>query len=328
MPSRANIHTDVRLTNFAVGYAADNLTWADQAFPVIPVTEQSGKHAVFGAESFTIHKTLIGNRESNWPTVDWEESEASYFCDMHGLSHFVPDAQEASYRAAEERRGLRLIMNKLARSYTKELVDFVTDASNFTNTQATAVDLDTADAADWFQDEADVIRKRCGAMPDTVIMGRDVLFAIIGNSTFKSVVQYTMNMAQVGRDKVNAFARVVGDYIGLDVIVPLSLYNNDNEAALTLADMWPTETCLIYYRGGTGTDAMGRAMVDEGMPTALGRFYWTGDRFTAGIASWRVRDDLTGTGGYHVRGAHMYDLRVTFDDAASLCTSVLSGGGS
>ncbi len=329
MPSRGSYHVDKRLTDYAVGYAANNTTWVDDAFPVLPVTEQSGLYPVYGAESYRVRNLLIGTSQTNWPSVDYEFSDASYTVKPKGAEHFVPNAIEAQYRTQEEEIATELIMDAIALEQAKTCADYVTDSSNVTNA-GTAVDLDTADPQDYFQDEATTIRNRCGVRPDTVIMGWDVVRAIMANSTFTGLVKYTVDIALSSRDKAALYKRLVGDYIGLNVVCPETLYDTANEGATaSLGEVWPTETALIYHRGATsGMDRAGRGLTRRGRPTFAVRIYWTGDRFGEGIAVWRIKNEQKGMGGWDIRGAHWYQFAVCFDDAATLCTDVLTGSGS
>jgi len=332
MPSRENVHIDQRLTNFAVGFAADNLTWPDEAFVSLPVRKQSDLYPIYGGEAFTVRHTEIGPRETTWPTVDWEESTSAYFCNPNGLGHFVPDMQEPEYRAAEEQSAVQLVMNVLLRGAVFAITDYVTDAANVTNA-GTAVNLSTAgvDVRDYFLGECDDQARRTGAMPDSLIIGFDVLRAIIANDVVRDDIKYTFNpttdpLLQLSNDMPRV-RKLIADYLGLQrVIVPMSLYNNDNEVDLTLARMWPDETYLLYYRGGaTGFDAAGRSLTVRGMPTFMTRFLWNGfPKAKAQIAAFKVRDELTGTGGDHVRALWCYDHRVTWDDAGTLGTDVLT----
>ena len=332
MPSRENIHIDTRLTNFSVGFAADNLTWPDEAFPSLPVQSQSDLYAVYGAEAFTLREDVIGPRETHWGEVDWEESTSAYFCRVHGLEHVVPDMQDPAYRAAEEQSAISLIMSVLLRNAVYDIAAYVTDAANVTNA-GTATDFTVAgtDIRDYYLNECDEQALRTGIMPDSLIIGFDVMRAIIANDVVRDDIKYTFNpttdpLLQLSNDMPRV-RKLIADYLGLQrVIVPMSIYNNDNEASTTLARMWPTETSLLYYRGpATGTDAAGRSLTVRGMPTFVNRFFWNGfPRAQAGIAAYKVNDQLVGTGGTRVRAFMAYDRRVTWDDAGTLGTGMLS----
>ena len=334
MPSRSNaIHTDTRLTNYAVGFAADNLNWVDAAFPTLTVQKQSDKFAVFGTETFRLREDKIGPRTDPWPEIDWEESNDTFYCQDHGLSHFVPDGQEAEYRAREERRGIRLVSNVIRRNMASALAAFVTDSANVTNA-ASGVNFTTTtlNIQDYFLGQANAIRIASGILPDTVIMGFDCAQAILANTVTRTQLQYWTNANLTGADLLTQLQNRVSAYLGLNCFIPTALYATSeevsNEAATpaTLADTWPAATFVLYYRGSAaGTNAAGAAMIEEGDPTAFTRFAFNGaDGALAGIGGFRVRSDMAGHGGWHVRASYWYDFKTTFDNAALLGTGALS----
>lgn len=331
MPSRQNVHTDQRLTNYATGYAADIATWVNEAFPVVSVQDQSDKYAVYGAEEFAVRDLRIGPKETTWPQVDWEESEDTYFCQGYGAEHIVADAQDPDLRNREERRGARLIAAELIRDEAYKLASMASDASEFTNA-GSAVDLTSDDPRDYYLGEADTLAQRIGTFPDSLMIGFDVAKAILGNSNCTDVIKYTYNA--VAEDVVRLvndlpkLRSLLADYLGVErVVVPLTLYNSASEGAtVSLARMWPTETSLLYYRGGAvGSDDAGRPLVEMGMPTALTRFFWTGKpKSRAGFTAWKIRDELVGEGAARLRASMWYDYKVTWDNAGTLASSVLS----
>lgn len=329
MPSRSNVHIDTRLTSYAVGYAQQNPTWLDRAILTVPVTKQSDLYPVYGNEAFQLSQDIIGNAENPWPAVDWEMSDSTYFCTIHGLTHFVPGGQEPKYRAQEERDGVSLLTAKLKVNEAYAAAAFLQSGSNFT-TAMTAVDFTvaTTDVKDYFYTEINAIHTACGMDADTFVCARDVLQGIARNTIVRDDIKYTSQALAQGQGGWERLERLVADYLGLkDVISVPTLYNNDNQVSTTLAAMWTAGVGLLYVRGEPSGQNAGANMGLPGTPKAATRFVWTGaNQLSEQVAAWRVPDALTGLGGDWIRVAKAYALVVNMAAGARLGTGLVSGG--
>lgn len=175
------------LTEVSVQYRNNDFI-ADQILPIKGVNYKSGRYVKYAKEDrFAIIDTKLASK-AEAREVEWASTDQQYLCQGYALKEFLSDDEKNNMPAPLEAE--------------TDTTEFVTDLVQLGREKRVA-DLLAANvpganaAAKWSVAGTDVIGmintaiQNCFAPANTVIMSRDVLFALDVNSDIKDRIKYT-----------------------------------------------------------------------------------------------------------------------------------------
>lgn len=191
-----DVVVDPALSNVSIRYSNESYI-ADQIFPVMRVSKQTGKYYVYDKANLRVDATLraagAGANE-----VDFGLSTVSFACEDHALKSFVPDeiqeqADAALNPLADE---TEMLTDKMMLDRENALATIITSTSNLTNNTTLS---STAQWSDYVNSDpiGDVrtgrttVHSNTFKKPNTLILGKQVFDYLVDHPDIVERVKYS-----------------------------------------------------------------------------------------------------------------------------------------
>lgn len=196
MLTQQDVVIDPALSNVSIKYTNDSFI-ADQIFPMVPVSKQTGKYYVYDKANLRIDKT---NRAagSGANEIDLGLSTVSFACDDHALKSFVADEIQDQAEAAlnplvDE---TETITEKLMLDRENILATLITNTSNVTqNTTLSGTsqwsDYSNSDPIADVRTARTTIHAATFKKPNTLILGKQVFDMLCDHPAIIERVKYS-----------------------------------------------------------------------------------------------------------------------------------------
>lgn len=329
---------DPLLTAAAIAYLGDpNGFIAGRMAPIINVELASAKYPVYAKGSFLTDEVGPRPMGGRFPMAkSFTSSLDSYQCIEEGLeasidrreraNNILPFAPERA-RTLQLTNAHRIHMDRLiADRFLKTGVwstDLVGVAAAPTASQRIFFNLSTSDPLFVLLTDGQAMKKATGYRPNSLILGADMMLALVNNSTVTSRVNGGATTGQPALVTLTAIAQWFALFgMPLDVIVADAVMNTAADTVAGTATMdWivPSKSALLYYR--TPTQAP-----DITDPSAFNIYSWTGllggDAFPTGgnarVSTRIVEQDTT------ILTVEMaYDLKVVAPDLGTFYSNIV-----
>ncbi len=291
------------LSNIALQYRNTNFI-ADQILPVHSVVQKTGRYQVYAKEDrFNIHPTKLGPK-AEAREIEWKVGEATYTCEGNALKDFVSEEDEANAASPIQPQAdtVELLQDLMEVAREKRVNDLL--AANVPGANA---------GAKWNVANTDVIGdvlnavQQCFAPANTVIMSKDVLFALEKNTAIMERIKYS----QLGVLTTELLAK----FFKVDrVLVGDSKYNTAKKGQNpTYAQIWTDNVyvCYINPRPTPKTLTLGLTFAQQ----IFSQGKWR-------VRSWREEKRGLG-GGTMVQVENCIDERLMATDVAYAIKDVL-----
>lgn len=209
MLTQQDVVIDPALSNVSVKYTNDTFI-ADQIFPVVPVSKQTGKYYVYDKSNLRIDKSLRA-AGSGANEVDFGLSTSSFSCDDHALKGFVADEIQDQAEAAlnpliDETDA---ITEKLMLDRESALATTMASTANFTQNVTLAgttqwSDYANSDPIGDVRTARTTVHASTFKKPNTLIMGKQVFDMLIEHPAIIERIKYS----QLGVVTAELLARV------------------------------------------------------------------------------------------------------------------------
>lgn len=296
LPSRQELHVNVPLRNYSLAYMQDQDEFiADKVFPSIPVQKQSDRYVVYLKEYWfrtqaqkrapASESVGTGYRVDNTPT---------YFCDEWAIHKDVPyeDYENADDYLTPDSDATELVSRHLKLRQEKIFIEQYMQPGVWqgfipsTGTDTADFNVDTHGNGYWDSPtsdpmmDVDLQRKRMkgitGFMPNTMVMGQSVYFALRNHPAIRDVFKYSeigildpAKLAAVfGVPRLFVAGAVIDSSAGAK---PDLGFISDNDVLLCYAApnpglKTPTAGLTFNWVGRPGSGAMGNTVYTIDMP--------------------------------------------------------------
>lgn len=284
-PAQIRLNQSPILTNLLLGLGQGAYI-AEQLFPRLPQALNSVTLAQLGDERFKRYN-LHRAPGTTTKRVDVNYQGKTYTIDQQSVE--VPVPRELIRESDESRRlnvGNYLDVSRVAMVTAKDILDLDYEADVATlattlGTYASGHVLALSGGTKWsastgtpvtnIRDNADVIRKKIGKRPNTLVLSADAAFCLVTNAEVKTYVSANQT-GPATMDQLKGILNVSNIVIG-DAIL--------KDATGTGADVWGNHAVLAYVpnMGGSGGDislaepAFGFTNVLDGHPFAETPYY-------------------------------------------------------
>lgn len=288
-----------------------------RVLPIIPVALQSSSYPMIPAETMTSVPDTQRAERSGYHRDDWKFEDGSYACREHGLEQLVDDREreriEGVYSAMDvDEIAVNRGEHRILLAQEKRIADKVFDTSTFTN-EAVGVPWSTLATATPTSDIADCksdIRKSCGIMPNTLIIGYDTFENLTRCQDITSELVYTDPMSM---STIEAQIQKLASIFKLEhVLVGGAIMNQAKRGQkFSPKDIWSSSYAMLCTISSGGPD------LEE---PCLGRtFMWTQDSDgNPTVETYREEDKRSDV--YRVR--HDVDEKFIMTGCAKLLTGL------
>ncbi len=318
---QSNVHVDVDLTNFAVGYGSNIPGFvADRVMPAVPVAKQSDEYLQFGAEH-RIPDTDVQGDKSAPHEVEQSFERKSYTCERHALTEFIPDswranADDAVSRALEDTAKVAFLKEKVllnreltvkgllatSGSYDSDLYENMDTVAN-----RNFDDSSGPGALKTLLSFIEAVEGKCGMAPDTMLVSSDAWVYLSCDSAFFGG----------GAVNVALTAEALADILGLRQVLKVGTRYADQKrkagGAVTLSRLWTSNCVWLTY------SPQAQTMLD---PSIGKTFKWNAPGYQNGEIVRTIRDERPGDGGTWIEYKQFYVPKLTFLDSSS---KIISG---
>lgn len=255
---------DPVFTKLAHGYRNPRPGVADFISPRVPVPTRSGQIIKFGKEEFAVTDTKRA------PGTNIMREGTSYTSDKFMLSQdalaaevpyeFVEEANQVGLRNLQ-RLYLNKVLNKLMLGWEVEVLDLVTDQSNFETSLTSSVtskwDTTSDPQSDIFSAKS-AVRAQSAVYPNSMVIGPDVYQALITNDTIREQFKYT-NAGSISLDMLAGY---------FDLTRGIRVSEQVKEVNGGFVDIMPPKSALLFYAPpNVTTGALSGSAVDADMGT-------------------------------------------------------------
>lgn len=313
MPEISAIHTNVPLTNLAIGYPTTGLI-SQRLLLDLPVQKKSDLFYIFdAARSKEIQTDDKRSPGSNAVEVDFDLTTDNYNCGGHALQAIVPDEEAENADSPLQPQADK----------TDFLVDKLLLNQEIALAAALAAGLSGSDPANEWNDYtngdpfADVtlaqntIEDATGFKPNVIAMDSKVWRALKDHPDMIDRVKYTGTGDRPGEVSLRGAAEV---FEVDEIIVSTAMKNTAVEGqTASLSRVWGDEVIVAYRpaRAGLKIPALGYRMVWS--PFMGSRMGWQ-------VKTWRNEE----RGGTMIRAQKYYDQKITLAGAGYILQNRLT----
>jgi hypothetical protein len=247
---------------------------AQQLMPLFPVPEQTGIYPIMPIDSFLkVHDTARAPH-GLYNRGDWTFTTGSYTTQEHGWEEMLDDVEEQLYLNYfdGEMVSTERAVDVLLRGLEKEVVDFVTNASNAMkakqNVSIPWSTLATCKPRANVQAALKDARLTSGVTPKTLVMNKTVFGNLLEAAELKEYTKYTGTPLMDGMEVQKS---MLASYLGIEqVLIAESILNTAKKGKdAVLSELWPDDTVALIQTGLGGRDLR---------DPAFGRtFMWSAD---------------------------------------------------
>lgn len=315
MPTMRQVHYDKYLTNISLGYKNEAFI-ADQIFKTVPVDKQSDKYYVFGMEAFKVHDDVRApGTEST--DIDFTWSSDSYFLEGHAKGTWIPDEE---YANADEVIAQELDANSTELTTAAILMNKeILAAKKLTDTSLVATGLHDVPSVKWsdlvnsnpqidIQNARELLHKKSGLRPNTLILSEPVYNKLIFNKKIMAILSIT-SLQMLSMEMLKTILGVDNILIG-SALKDTTAYGSATAPALDY--VWGESAVLCYIAPG----AVGRKT-----RTLCAGFYWSA-KGTNGVGVRKWWDEAKQA--TKVESEHWYDLKIISNNSSYIFEDVLA----
>jgi hypothetical protein len=279
-PTASSLHIDSALTNLTTAFIqnANNFV-AQRVFPIVPVDKKSDKYFTFSQNDFMRSEMQRRAPATESAGMGYTVSNDSYSADVFALHHDVPDEvrQNADSPLSPDRNATQLLTQQaLLKLEIQWATDyFGTSIWGTDSTPGTLWDVATSDPIKDVRTGRRVILSNTGFLPNTLVLGFNVMDALVQHPDIVDRVKYTS--AQ------NVTTDILARLFEVDrVLVAQAVKATNVEGATAAYDFTHGKHALLCYANPTPALEM---------PSAGYTFEWRGisQGLGAGVAVSRFR---------------------------------------
>jgi hypothetical protein len=247
---------------------------AQQLMPIFPVPEQSGIYPIMPIDSFLKVQNTARVPHGLYNRGDWTFTTGSYTTREQGWEELLDDVEEKLYGSYfdGEMVSTERAVDVLLRGLEKEVVDFVTNATNAmkakqnvtTPWSTLASCTPRADVQAALKDA----RLTSGTTPKTLVMNKTVFGNLLEAAELKDYTKYTGTPLM---DGVEVQRSMLASYLGIEnILIAESIINTAKKGKdAVLSELWPDDTVALIKTSSGGRDLR---------EPSFGRiFMWTAD---------------------------------------------------
>lgn len=331
MPSQADLHVNVPLTNVSIAYMQSSDAYiADKVFPKVPVQHQSDLYWKYSKADWRRNDVQRRAPSTESPGVGWNFTTDSYFAHVYAVHKDVDDQLRAN---ADSNFNLdadasKFITNQLL---LKRDVDwaakyFVTGvwgteytgvASGPTGTQFLGWDQSASDPLQNVSSWIVAFRQLTGYKPSFMVIGALVMQALQNHPAILDRIKYTQR-GVITEDLIASFFNIPKLYVSYATQTTTPQVNDavTEDAAATYSFIANSKTALLGY----APDAP--ALMT---PSAGYTFTWNGYNPTGNGEGLRVKSfRMEHIASDRIEAEMTYDMKVVSSDMGIFLNSVVS----
>jgi hypothetical protein len=321
-PTAGAVHVDSALTNISIAFLqnANNFV-ASSVFPNVPVDKQSDRYFTFDRGDFNRDEAQIrapGTESAGGGyTLD---NTPTYFANVYAFHKDIPDQIVANADQAVdlERAAAEFVSHKLLIKKERDFVtnymspsvwtndyDGVSSSSPSANQATHWSDATNGTPIENIRSAKSTILQSTGFMPNTLVMGQQVMDALVDHPDIVDRVKYSGGVGNGNPAMVNE--QTLAALFGVErVLVSRAIYNTADEGASNSHSFITGKDCLLTYSAPTPSLMA---------PSAGYTFSWTGylgGGNSFGMATKRMRMDHLES--ERVEGAIAMDMKLVSAD--------------
>lgn len=324
LPTRQMVHpVDMILTNMSVGYMQDPRShFARQIFPIVPVSDQSGKYQVFDKAAWL--RDEAKRRAPGTLAADggYTLSTGSYLCEEWAYRHKLPDEIRRNFQSpvSADLSAVKHVSEKLLIREDSQFAstfmgtgiwgtDFTGVSSSPSTNQFLQWDQSSSTPITDMRTGIRTVQKAIGRKPNVALIGPLVWDVLVDHSTVKSRI--ATSQTQIVTEQL------IAALLGLDrVIVGESIYNSAAEGQTASMSHQLGKSVLLAYV----TSAPSMDEPSAGYIFSWSEFDGVSAANAAAIRTYR-QDDIKSD---WYEGNSFFDMRVTASDAGYYLTSCIA----
>lgn len=313
LPTHNDVHVNRPLTNIAVAYSQDyRFSVSDKVFPIVPVQHQSDVYWRFDKNYWRKIEAKLRAPGSPAAEAGYAVDTASYFCKEFALKKSITQEERDNADAPldMDAQATRFVTEQclLKRDADWASAYFTTGVWGTDTTPSDLWDTPSSDPIKNVADQRTAMLKATGKMPNTLVLGVEVLEALEQHPDLIERIKYT----QAGFVDTGLIARA----FKVDRVVIGGLAQNTANEGATASNsfLFGKHALLCYTTSGPS--------IQE--PSAGYVFTWMGKKGT-GKGGMRIRkftDDEREAD--FVQGSICYDNKVVATDLGVFFSSVIS----
>jgi hypothetical protein len=309
------LHIDTYLTEISVAYAQKQANFiADKVFPTVPVLKESNFYAIYKKGAFFRDELKVRPLGGRPPRAGYEVDKGRYNAEEWGLEHAIDDRVRANADSVFEpdRAGMRLLTTQAlirrdrmwAEKYYKTGVwsaDWEGVSSGATAKKFLQFDQSGSEPISFFKKRRTEMARATGFMPNTLVLGPDVVDVLENHSAITDRIKYTQRGVLT--------VELLAELFGFDrVLVPYGVINSAAEGEADSIDfLVGSKSMLMVYSAPAPS-------LEE--PSAGYTFAWTGllpglTNAFGGVIE-RGREELAHSDILQIRAA--YDVQIVASD--------------
>ncbi|MFA5429837.1 MAG: hypothetical protein WC329_01605 [Candidatus Omnitrophota bacterium] len=313
-PTTGDVHIDAALSEIAIGYKNKSYI-GDQVFPAVSVAKQSDKYFVWDKGSEFTNQVEKRTPGDTYPEGRIKLSNDEYYADIYHLGYPIPweNMKNADAAVKLEKKGAAWLASQFMLNREIQLASGVFVTGIWDNNPTVGADFvawddyDNSNPQEDIDAYKDIILGETGALPNTLVIGRQVWAKLRRHPILLDLYKYTGN-AILTEDQVAKALDVEKLLIG-NAIQRTSL---EGAAAATQAFVWGKHALLIYVAPAPA--------IDE--PSAGYTFVWDIDGSGLDISIRpTVQDDRDRD---FLKAKHAFDFKVTGTDLGAWFGNVIS----
>lgn len=257
MPTRAQVHIDQALTDFAIAKRILPFV-AEQLFPIVKVVKESDKYYIFDREEMREHDTLRAPG-AEAKEFEWGSTSATYNAEEHSLRHLVADriANNADAPIKPFMRTTQKLMNVIMLGVEKRVKTLVMNGGLTGSTPVSGKKWDQSGAE--IETNIDLakqtIGKNAGVLANTILMNTEVKDAFKKDATIRNLIRYTI--AGSGGQELLVNGELPPVIFNLRPIIAEGIENTGKKgAAESVSRIWPNAALVCYVEPNPDIEAM------------------------------------------------------------------------
>lgn len=273
-PTSSQVHVDALATNVSVAYTNAEYI-ADNLFPVLPVTKQSGIIAQINQSAWFRDAAALRSPATKSVgggyTVD---NTTKYFCDRFSYRHEVPDEvrDNADQPYDQDRLAVRFVTDKLMMAREVAFSTNLFTTSVWGSDQTIAVvwsNYSGSSPLTEIQGWRDTVQGSLGRDPNAFVIGRAVWTQLKYHPDIVDMLKYTSPIkGPIGPDVFASMIEVDRVHVGSSIYT--TTLEGTAEASVSYSRVWGKNALLMYVPNSPSleTPAAGYTVVWQRVPGA------------------------------------------------------------
>jgi hypothetical protein len=224
-PTPSDVHVDAVLTNISVAYIQQQSHFiAGKVFPIVPVEKQTDKYFIYTKADWFRDEAKRRAPSTESAGSGYGLSTATYSCDVYAMHKDVPDQvrQNSDAPINPDRDATQFVTQRLMLRLEKQwAADYFT--TSVWDTDATPTNLwdnyATSDPITDIENAKRAILVTTGFMPNTLVLGYDVMKALKHHPDLIDRFKYTSAVGSITED-------MLAKVFGVDRILVAMAINN------------------------------------------------------------------------------------------------------